>query len=122
MPQNNMLVVEMFDVGGIDFMGLFLKSFGNEYILVVVDYMSKWLVVVTLSTIDSWVAIKFLKKNIFTRFGTPRAIISEECYCFHQLRHVIHNNKYVFITKRFGEQTHEVYPSHVKHLNNKHVI
>ena len=67
----------MFDVGGIDFMGLFLKSFGNEYILVVVDYMSKWLVVVTLSTIDSWLAIKFLKKNIFTRFGTPRAIISD---------------------------------------------
>lgn len=41
MPQNSMLVVEMFDVWGINFMGPFPKSFGNEYILVAMDYMSK---------------------------------------------------------------------------------
>lgn len=60
MPQNNMLVVKMFDVWGIDFMGLFPKSFGNEYILVVMDYMSKLVEAVTLLTDDSRVVIKFL--------------------------------------------------------------
>lgn len=42
MPQNHLLVVDMFDVWGINFMCSFPKSFGNEYILVAVDYMSKW--------------------------------------------------------------------------------
>ena len=77
MPQNSMLVVEMFDVWGINFMGPFPKSFGNEYILVAMDYMSKWVEAVTLPTNDSRVVIKFLMKNIFTKFGTPQAIISE---------------------------------------------
>ncbi|KAH9792490.1 hypothetical protein KPL71_004147 [Citrus sinensis] len=52
MPLTNILEVEVFDVWGIDFMGPFPPSFGNLYILVAVDYVSK--------------------------FGTPRAIISDE--------------------------------------------
>ena len=40
MPLNPILLVETFEVWGIDFMRLFLKSFGNEYILVAVDYVS----------------------------------------------------------------------------------
>ncbi|CAL9012077.1 unnamed protein product, partial [Prunus brigantina] len=43
MPLNNILVVELFDVWGIDFMGPFPSSFGYIYILVAVDYVSKWL-------------------------------------------------------------------------------
>nr|GEX39509.1 reverse transcriptase domain-containing protein [Tanacetum cinerariifolium] len=42
MPQNSIQVCELFDVWGIDFMGLFLSSRGNKYILVAVDYLSKW--------------------------------------------------------------------------------
>ena len=56
-------------------MGPFPKSYGNEYILVAVDYVSKWIEAVTLPTNDARVVIKFLKKHIFTRFGTPRALI-----------------------------------------------
>ena len=41
MPLNNILEVELFDVWGIDFMGPFPPSFGNLYILVAVDYVSK---------------------------------------------------------------------------------
>ena len=41
MPLCNMLEVELFDVWGIDFMGLFPPSKGNLYILVLVDYVSK---------------------------------------------------------------------------------
>ncbi|KAL4272658.1 hypothetical protein GQ457_13G014080 [Hibiscus cannabinus] len=42
MPLQNMLEVELFDVWGIDVMGPFPSSFGNVYILLVVDYVSKW--------------------------------------------------------------------------------
>ena len=34
--------VELFDIWGMDFMGLFPSSFSNLYILLVVDYVSKW--------------------------------------------------------------------------------
>ena len=43
MPLNPILEVEIFDVWGIDFMGPFPNSFGNQFILVVVDYVPKWL-------------------------------------------------------------------------------
>ena len=43
MPLNLILVIGFFDVWGIDFMGPFSLSFGHEYILVVVDYISKWI-------------------------------------------------------------------------------
>ncbi|XP_070054870.1 uncharacterized protein [Nicotiana tomentosiformis] len=69
--------VEMFDLWGIDFMGPFVNSYGNKYILVAVDYMSKWVEVVALPTNDAKGIIGFLRKNIFTWFGTPRAIISD---------------------------------------------
>ncbi|XP_070025851.1 uncharacterized protein [Nicotiana sylvestris] len=54
-----------------------LSSFGNKYILVAVDYASKWVDAAALPTNDARVVVGFLKKNIFTRFGTPRAIISD---------------------------------------------
>ncbi|GJS83235.1 reverse transcriptase domain-containing protein [Tanacetum coccineum] len=42
MPLTNIQVCEIFDVWGIDFMGSFPKSHKLEYILVAVDYVSKW--------------------------------------------------------------------------------
>jgi hypothetical protein len=77
MPLNPILIVEIFDVWGIDFMGPFPPSFGFEYILVVVDYVSKWIEAVATRTNDHKVVIKFIQSNIFSRFGTPRAIISD---------------------------------------------
>ena len=58
-------------------MGPFPNSFGNQYILVAVDYVSKWVEAIPCKTNDNKVVIKFLKENIFSRFGTPRAIISD---------------------------------------------
>jgi hypothetical protein len=77
MPLNTILEVELFDVWGIDFMGPFPSSFGNSYILVAVDYVSKWVEAVALPTNDAKAVIKFLRRNIFSRYGTPRAIISD---------------------------------------------
>ncbi|GJU54077.1 reverse transcriptase domain-containing protein [Tanacetum coccineum] len=60
----------------IDFMGPFPSSRGNKYILVEVDYLSKWVEAKALPTNDARVVCKFLK-SLFARFGAPRAIISD---------------------------------------------
>ena len=57
-------------------MGPFPYSHGNLFILLVVDYDSKWIEVKATKINDSKVVIKFVKTNIFTRFGTLRAIIN----------------------------------------------
>lgn len=77
MPQKIILEIELFDVWGIDFMGPFPPSYGCQYILVAVDYVSKWVEASALPTNDGKVVLEFLKKKIFTRFGVPRAIISD---------------------------------------------
>ncbi|CAJ2677728.1 unnamed protein product [Trifolium pratense] len=77
MPLQNMHVVEVFDCWGIDFVGPFPSSFSNEYILVAVDYVSKWVEAIASPKADGKTVIKFLKRNIFTRFGTPRVLISD---------------------------------------------
>ena len=59
------LEVELFDVRGIDFMGLYLNSFGHQYILVTVDYIFKWVEAIPCKTNDNRVVVKFLKENIF---------------------------------------------------------
>ncbi|RVX02354.1 Transposon Tf2-8 polyprotein [Vitis vinifera] len=75
MPLNPILIVDVFDVWGIDFMGPFPMSFGHSYILVGVDYVSKWVEAIPCRSNDHKVVLKFLKDNIFARFGVPKAII-----------------------------------------------
>ena len=77
MPLQNILAVELSDVWGIDFMGPFSYSNGHRYILVAVDYVSKWVEAIALPTNDAKVVVGFVKKHIFTRFGTPRVLISD---------------------------------------------
>jgi len=76
-PLQSILEVEVFDCWGIDFVGPFPSSYSNEYILVAVDYVSKWVEVVASPKADNKTVVKFLKKNIFTRFGTSRVLISD---------------------------------------------
>ncbi|KAH9658293.1 hypothetical protein KPL70_023432 [Citrus sinensis] len=77
MPLNPILIIEIFDRWGIDFMGLFPSSFGFVYILVAIDYVSKWIKVILCRHNDHKIVIPFLKENILSRFGIPRAIISD---------------------------------------------
>ena len=77
MPLNPILVIELFDVWGIDFMGPFLTSFGYIYTLVGVEYVSKWVEAVPCRAADHKTVLKFLKENIFSIFGVPKAIISD---------------------------------------------
>ena len=64
-------------------MGPFPSSFANQYILVAVDYISKWVEAIPTRKNDNRVVVKFLKENIFSHFGTPRAIIidNETHFC-----------------------------------------
>ncbi|KAK8681656.1 hypothetical protein V6N13_054058 [Hibiscus sabdariffa] len=67
MSLQNILEVELFDVWGIDFIGPFPSSHGDLYILLAVDYMSKWVEAIATPKNDAKTVMKFLHKNIFTR-------------------------------------------------------
>ncbi|XP_048611546.1 uncharacterized protein LOC111205660 [Brassica napus] len=77
MPQNYILEVEVFDCWGVDFMGPFPPSFKNEYILIAVDYVSKWVEAMASPTNDAKAATKMFSSIIFPRFGLPRVVISD---------------------------------------------
>ena len=59
-------------------MGSFPSSYEHKYILLVVDYVSKWVEAIPTITCDAKVVLCFIRSNIFPRFGTPRAVISDE--------------------------------------------
>ena len=58
-------------------MGPFPPSCGYLYILLAIDYVSKWVETIPTRTNDHKVVLNFLKEHIFSRFGVPRAIISD---------------------------------------------
>nr|GFA29288.1 reverse transcriptase domain-containing protein [Tanacetum cinerariifolium] len=94
MPQNSIQICEIFDVWGIDFMSPFPSSRGNKYILVAVDYLSKWVEAKALPTNDARVVCKFLK-SLFARFGAPQAIISDRGTHFY-------NDQFAKVMRKYG--------------------
>ena len=58
-------------------MGPFPSSFSNLYILLGVDDVLKWVEAIPTRTNDAKVVANFLHSYIFTRFGTPRALITD---------------------------------------------
>ena len=76
-PLQTILEVEMFDIWGMDFMGPFPSSFRNLYILLAVDYVSKWVEAIPTRTNDARVVARFLCSHIFTQVGTPQALITD---------------------------------------------
>lgn len=88
-PLKNILEVEVFDVQGIEFMGPFPSSMGNKFIMVAIDYVSKWIEVIAFPTNDAKVMIKIFKNVIFPRFGVPRIVISDNG--FHSISKVFKN-------------------------------
>jgi hypothetical protein len=76
MPLTNNLQIKLFDVWGIDYMGPFPKSKNYEYILVVVDYVSKWVEAMSCRATDAKNSKKMFEEIIFPRFRVPRMVIS----------------------------------------------
>nr|GEV12181.1 DNA-directed DNA polymerase [Tanacetum cinerariifolium] len=75
-----------FDVWGIDFMGPFLSSNENKYILVAIDYVLKWVEAQPFPTNDARNVVNFLKR-LFARFGISKALISDRGthFCNYQI-------------------------------------
>jgi len=101
MSLNPILFIEIFNYWGIDFIGPFPSSFGFLYILIVVDYVSKWIQAIPSQNNDHKIVIKFLKENILSRFGIPRAIISDGGTHFH-------NKSFESLMKKY-RITHKVF-------------
>ena len=59
-------------------MGPFPSSFGNMYILLAVDYVSKWVEAKACPRNDAITMVGFIQRNILCRFGAPRTIINDE--------------------------------------------
>ena len=80
-------------------MGIFPKSKNYEYILVAVDYVTKWVEVMPCRAADAKNSKKMFEETIFPRFRVPRMVISDGGTHFtdknfhnYLLRHGIHRN------------------------------
>nr|GEZ68710.1 reverse transcriptase domain-containing protein [Tanacetum cinerariifolium] len=95
--------------------GPFPSSKGNKYILVAVDYLSKWVEAKALPTNNARVVVKFLK-SLFSQFGTPKAIISDigTHFCNEQFARVM--SKYE-VTHRLSTASHPQTSGKVKVTN-----
>ena len=74
MPLQGILVVHIFYVWGKDFMGPFPSSFGNLYILLAVDYVSKWVEAIACPKNDAKTIVGFIQRNILSRYGVRHAM------------------------------------------------
>ena len=70
--------MKIFYMWGIDFIGPFPPSFENLYILLVVDYVSKWVEAIACPKNDANTVVGFIQRNILSRYGVLRTIISDE--------------------------------------------
>jgi hypothetical protein len=77
MPLTNNLQIELFDVWGIDYIGSFPKSKSYEYILVAVDYVSKWVEAMPCRAIGVKNSKKMFEEIIFLRLEVLRMVISD---------------------------------------------
>ncbi|GKD68833.1 putative nucleotidyltransferase, ribonuclease H, partial [Tanacetum coccineum] len=92
-PQKYIQVCEIFDVWGIDFMVPFPSSNRNKYILVAIDYASKWVEAQAFPTNDARNVANFLKR-LFARFRIPKAFISDRGthFCNYQMEKAMKRN------------------------------
>jgi hypothetical protein len=76
-PLTSNLQIDIFDVWGIDFMVPFPNSEGCEYILVAIDYVSKWVEALPCWAADAMHSKRMFHEVIFLRYGVPRIVISD---------------------------------------------
>jgi hypothetical protein len=76
MPLTLNLQIDIFDVRGIDFIGSFPNSEGCEYILVVIDYVSKWVEALPCWAADVMHSKRKFQEVIVSRYRVPRILIS----------------------------------------------
>ena len=87
MAMNYNLIIDPFDVWGMDYMGPFPPSNGYTHILVVVDYVTKWVEAISTAHADAATSINMIKDIIFPRFGVPRCDAPKPVPCGFQRSH-----------------------------------
>ncbi|GJY17057.1 reverse transcriptase domain-containing protein [Tanacetum coccineum] len=109
------MVCEIFNVWEIDFMGSFPSSNGNKYVLVAIDYVSKWVEAQAFPTNDARNVVNFLKR-LFARFGIPKALISDRGthFCNHQMEKAM---KRYGVVHRFSTAYHPQTNRQVENTN-----
>ncbi|RDY06700.1 Pro-Pol polyprotein, partial [Mucuna pruriens] len=111
MPQQPILFCEVFYVSGIDFMGPFPVSNDYSYIMLVIDYVSRW--------------VEAIVTNIFCRFGVPKALISDQGshFCNRTMSSLLHKYRVVpRIATSYHPQTNgqvEVFNREIKKMLQK---
>ena len=121
LPSNPIQVMELFDVWVIDFIGPFVSSHGMKYILVAVDYVSKFVEDIAFDNNEGKSVTVFLKKNIFSRFGTPRAISDRWFHFCNKLfeglleKYGVHHNVDTIYHPQTNEQV-EVFNREIKQI------
>jgi hypothetical protein len=69
--------IDIFDVWGIDFMGTFPNSEGCEYILIDINYVSKWVEALPCRAADAMHLKRMFQEVVFLRYRVPIIVISD---------------------------------------------
>ena len=79
MPLNVLATPWPFSMWGIDVIGAIEPKASNEhhFILVVIDYFTKWVDVASYSSVSRSVVVRFIKKEIICQYGLPRKIVTD---------------------------------------------
>lgn len=108
-------IVRYLIVGELSY-GPFLSSFGNKYVLVAVEYISRWFEAQALPTNNAKVVVKFLKR-LFNCFSIPRVIISDRCthFCNQLMKKVL---KHLGVTHKISTSYHPQTSRQVEVVNH----
>ena len=78
-PLQPEVLIKPFERWALDFVGpITLASKGKNYILICMDYVSKWIEAKALPRATKQAVANFLYEYIFSRFGVPREIVTDQ--------------------------------------------
>ncbi|GJZ07255.1 reverse transcriptase domain-containing protein [Tanacetum coccineum] len=97
------------------FMGPFPSSNGNKYILVAIDYVSKWVEAQAFPTSDARNVVNVLRR-LFARFGIPKALISDRGTHFYNYQMEKAMKRYG-VVHRFSTAYHPQTNRQIKNMN-----
>ena len=78
-PLQPQVMIEPFEKWALDFVGpISPMSCKKKYILVCIDYVTKWVEAKSLFRATEKSIVEFINEEIFTRFGVPREIVTDQ--------------------------------------------